>query len=52
MIKIYAKVDETCEDNPETCCQQVRSLCAFDQIVVVVALINITKGLLVSGVTV
>lgn len=45
MIKIYAKVDETCEDNPETCCQQVRSLCAF-------ALINITKGLLVSGVTV
>lgn len=52
MIKIYAKVDETCEDNPETCCQQVRSLCAFDQIVVVVALINITEGLLVSGVTV
>ena len=50
MIKIYAKVDETCEDNPETCCQQVRSLCAFDQIVVVVAVINITKGLLVSAV--
>ena len=50
MIKIYAKVDETCEDNPQTCCQQVRSLCAFNQIVVVVALIDSIKGLLVSSV--
>ena len=45
MIKIYAKVDDACEDNPQTCCQQVRSLCrAFYQFVVV-AFINSNEGL-------
>lgn len=51
MIKIYSKVDEACEDNPQTCCQQVRSFCAFDQIVVVVvvAFISSSKGLSLSN---
>lgn len=48
MIKIYTKVDEACEDNPQTCCQQVKSVCcAFYHICVAVVFINSYKKLII-----